>query len=49
MFSDYKYRPTGSFKADVPKTDFKGCLNYFIILVLVTTIIIGLSIYFGWD
>uniref|UniRef100_UPI004048B113 hypothetical protein n=1 Tax=Roseivirga sp. TaxID=1964215 RepID=UPI004048B113 len=50
IFSSYKYKRLSSNFNDPPKkVDFKGCLIYFLILVIIVIVVHLLSKYFGWD
>ena len=49
MPTGYKYRSTGGFSQRIPEPSIKGCLYNILILATVVTVIVSLSIKFGWS
>ena len=45
-YTTEKYMPIDDFRPHVPKPDLKGCLIWFIVFVIVVTLIIGISVIF---
>ncbi len=49
MPTGYKYKSMSGFGQRIPETSIKGCLYNILIFAVVVTVIVSLSIKFGWS